>query len=143
MTETQAKVPFVSPAWIEIAREVLEELVSRHGEDGQKFSICEAFIGAPAEFADADGFAAWNFHIDGKSVHVGTGRVTDTDVQIQATWELSLPVARLVYTPELLAEWAENPPKPSADPNVKVEGDMSSVPDYLKELHNRLAVITE
>ena len=46
MTE-EKKVPFASPAWVEIARGVLEDLVSEHG-------------------------------------------------QIQATWEIVLPVARLV-----------------------------------------------
>ena len=141
---TQAtKVPFASPAWVEIARGVLEELVSEHGQEDQSFSICEAFAEAPADIADEDGFAAWNFYIDGKSVRVGSGRVVDTDVQIQATWELVLPVARLVYTPELLAEWAKNPPERPTDPNASQLGDMTMVPPYLMELHNRLAVVTQ
>ena len=35
MSENQAKVPFVSPAWVDIARGMLEELVSEHGEEGK------------------------------------------------------------------------------------------------------------
>ena len=41
MSENQAKVPFVSPAWVDIARGMLEELVSEHGEEGKNCSICE------------------------------------------------------------------------------------------------------
>ncbi|MCH8141352.1 MAG: hypothetical protein IH908_07130 [Proteobacteria bacterium] len=137
------KVAFASPAWIEIARGVLEDLVSEHGKEGQAFSICESFAEAPSEIADDDGFAAWHFYIDGKSVRVGQGRVDDTDAQIQATWELVLPVARLVYTPELLADWAKNPPERPKDPNASQTGDMTKMPPYLLELHNHMAKVTE
>lgn len=137
------KVAFASPAWIEIARGVLEDLVSEHGKEGQAFSICEAFAEAPAEIADEDGFAAWHFYIDGKSVRVGQGRVDDADVQIQASWELVLPVARLVYTPELLADRAKNPPERPKDPNASQTGDMTKMPPYLLELHNHMAKVTE
>ena len=141
---TQAtKVPFASPAWVEIARGVLEDLVREHGQEGHSFSVCEVFTDAPVEIADEDGFAAWNFYIDGKSVSVGCGRVFDTDVQLQATWELVLPRARLVYTPELLADRAKNPPEQPADPNASQNGDMTKMPPYLLELHNRMAVVTE
>jgi len=139
----QTKVPFASPAWVEIARGVLEDLVSEHGQESQSFSVCEAFAQAPAEIADDEGFAAWYFYIDGKSVRVGQGRVIDTDVQIQATWEMVLPVARLVYTPELLADWQKNPPERPADPNASQSGDMANMPPYLLELHNRMAKVTE
>lgn len=142
MTE-ENKVAFASPAWVAIARGVLEDLVSEQGKEGQTFSICESFADAPAEFADPEGFAAWHFYLDGKSVRVGEGRVDDTDVQIQATYELVLPVARLVYTPELLAGWAKNPPERPKDPNGSQTGDMTKAPPYLLELHNRLAKVTE
>ena len=143
MPENQIKVPFASSAWVEIARSVLEDLVSQHGEDGVNYSVCEAFADAPKEISDADGFAAWYFYVEGKSVRVGVGRVTNTDIQIQATWELSLEGARTVYTPELLAEWEKNPPVRPPDPNQKIEGDMTTLPTYLSALHNRLAVLTE
>ena len=136
------KVPFASPAWVEIARGVLEDLASEHGKEGEAFSICESFAQAPAEYADEDGFVAWHFYLDGKSVRVGEGRVDDADVQIQATYELVLPVARLVYTPELLAGWAKNPPERPKDSNGSQSGDMSKAPPYLLELHNRMAKVT-
>lgn len=147
MTEEQKtgekKVAFASPDWVEIARGVLEDIVSEHGQEGQSFSVCEAFADAPAEIADDDGFAAWNFYIDGTSVRVGCGRVDDTDVHLQATWELVLPVARLVYTPELMAEWKKNPPERPPDPNASQSGDMTKMPPYLLELHNRMALVTK
>ena len=143
MSENQAKVPFVSPAWVDIARGMLEELVSEHGEEGKKCSICEAFAEAPEEFADTDGFAAWHFYIDGKSVRVGIGRVSDTDALIQATWETSLAGAKRIITPELVEEMKKNPPTPPVDANLKLEGDRSKFPAYLGELHNRMALLTE
>ena len=143
MTDAHKKSPFASPAWVDQARSALEELVAVHGEEGTKFSVCETFFDAPAAFADDDGIAAWHMVVDGKSVHVATGRIVDADVDIQATWESSLPRARLVYTPELIAEWQESPPPPPDDPNLKVTGDPSDLPDYLAEFHNRLAVITQ
>ena len=67
MTE-ENKVPFASSDWVEIARGVLEDLANEHGKEGQTFSICESFAEAPAEIADEEGFAAWHFYLDGKSV---------------------------------------------------------------------------
>jgi len=132
---------FVSPEWVDLAREVLEELVSEHGEPGVKYSVCEAFVDAPEELADENGELAWHFFVDGKDVQVARGRA-DTDFSIQATYLTSLPGAKLVYTPELIKEWEENPPTPPDDPNLKVEGDRSIIPKYLGALHNRLAVVT-
>ena len=132
---------FVSPEWVDLARKVLEDLVSEHGETGVKYSICEAFVGAPEELADENGELAWHFFVDGKEVEVASGRA-DTDISIQATYATSLPRARLVYTPELTKEWEKNPPEPPDDPNLKVDGDTSTIPKYLSELHNRLAVAT-
>ena len=142
MTESQTKHPFASPAWVAQAGSALEEIVAEHGEEGAKFSVCEIFFDAPAEFADEDGVAAWHIRVDGKSVHVATGRIADADVCIQATWETSLPGARLVYTPELIAAWQDNPPEPPDDPNLKVTGETGALPGYLAELHNRMAVVT-
>lgn len=132
---------FVSPEWVDLARKVLEELISEHGEPGVQYSVCEAFVDAPADLADENGELAWHFFVDGKDVQVACGRA-DADISIQATYETSLPGAKLVYTPELIKEWEENPPEPPDDPNLQVEGDTSTLPKYLGELHNRLAVLT-
>lgn len=143
MAEDQTKNPFVSPAWVDQARLALVEIVAKHGKEGTKYSVCEVFLEAPAEFADDDGVAAWHLLVDGKSAYVATGRIPDADVTIQATWATSLPGARLVYTPELISARKENPPPPPDDPNLEVRGDAAALPGYLTDLHNRMAVLTE
>ena len=118
-----------------IARSVLEELVATHGEAGKTFSACEVFTSAPASVAGADSTAAWNFSIVGKTVEVSMGEVDGADFNVRADYQSVLPVARLVYTPEILAKQAAKPP--AVPPS---EG--SAPPAYLVELHNRLAVLT-
>ena len=136
---SDTKVDFASAPWVDQARAVLDELVATHGEPGFAFSVCEIFTDAPTHVAES-GTAAWHFYIDGKTARVGVGEVGDTDVTIRADYETTLPAARLVYTPEILAERASQPPDENAARNV--EGDMTRLPPYLVELHNRLAVIT-
>lgn len=137
------KLDFASTAWIEEARNVLEDLVPSHGEAGKVFSVCEIFTDAPEQVAPT-GTAAWHFYIDGLSVMVGEGIVDNTDVKIKADYQSTLPAARLVYTPEILAKRAAEPvAEPAANESSgSMEGDMSLAPPYLIELHNRLAVLT-
>lgn len=132
------KVNFASSAWIDVARQQLEEIVAERGEPGTRFSLCEVFTDAPTSIT-ATGTAAWHFYVDGKTVRVSAGEVDDADVKIRTDYQGVLPRARQYYTPEILAERATQPPGAGFD---SVEGDMSLVPDYLVELHNRLAVIT-
>ncbi|MEM7017974.1 MAG: hypothetical protein AAF512_11640 [Pseudomonadota bacterium] len=134
----QTKVDFASAAWVDEARKELENLVSNHGEDGKNFSVCEIFTDAPKHVAES-GTAAWYFYITGKTVKVGAGEINDADVTIRADYTETLPTARLVYTPEILAERAAQPPDENSS---NVEGDMSQAPPYLVELHNQLAVMT-
>ena len=136
--QTTTKVDFASAAWVDMARAVLEELVAEHAEDDTKLSVCEAFTDAPSRVA-ASGTAAWHFIIDGKNVTVGEGELDEADVIIRADYETSLPGARTVYTPEFLAR-RESMPPPEIPPEI--EGDTSTFPPWLVELHNRLAVVT-
>ena len=61
---------------------------------------------------------------------------------MQATWELELPGARQVYTPEWIAEQEKNPTPRPEDPNMLIEGDFEKLPPWMTEFHNRLAVQT-
>jgi len=135
---TAGKVDFATLAWINVARSALEEIVAEHGEPGARFSLCEVFTNAPA-YISSSGTTAWHFYVDGKSVVVGSGEVDDADVKIRTDYQGVLPRARQVYTPEILAERASEPPGAGFD---SVEGDMDLVPEYLVELHNRLALLT-
>jgi hypothetical protein len=136
--QSKDKLLFVSVAWVEAARCILEPLVLEFGELDARFSVCERFTNAPADVA-ASGTASWHFRIDGKSVTVSLGELADADVRITADYAAALPTARLVYTPEILARRAADR---KSGRGGGVEGDMSRAPAYLVELHNRLAIVT-
>ncbi len=142
-TDTNAetdKVAFASPEWIALARTVLDEIVAEHGEEGKSFSACEAFTDAPPGVAGKDSTtAAWHFHIVGKAVTVGEGTVEAADMNVSADYETVLPMARLVYTPEMIEQTRQNPPQGDSESAV----DASNIPPYLVELHNRMAVVTQ
>ena len=124
---TDRKYVFASPEWVECAGRVLEELVPEFGEEGQAFSVCEAIVEVPEEIADDD-CAGWSFYVDGKNVRFHPRRMDDTEVLLQGTWELELPGARTVYTPEYLAEQEKNPTPRPEDPNMVIEGDLTRLP---------------
>ena len=138
---SEGKLDFAGAAWVDKASEVLEALVSEHGEDGISFSVCEVFTNAPTRVASR-GTAAWYFYIEGKNVRIGVGEEPGTDVRIQADYESSLPNVRLVYTPEILEEMRANAEERAADTSSSVERDMSKAPPYLIELHNQMAPLT-
>ena len=144
MTE---KVAFASPAWVAIARTVLEELVAEHGESGKSFSVCEEFTGAPPGMAGrAKTIAAWHFRIVGKTVAFGEGKIAKADVNVRVDYEAALPLARLAYTPEMLAHTERNRPEDdSAGDRASLPAidDSADLPAYLIELHNRMAVVTQ
>ncbi len=136
---TTAKVDFASAAWVDAARTVLEDLVAAHPDENLKCSVCEVFTNAPAHVAPS-GTAAWHFYIDGASVTVDSGERDDVDLRLGGDYEDALPGARTVYTPEYLAERAKQEPDPEVQANI--QGDMSILPPWIVELHNRLAPIT-
>ena len=125
---------FLSPEWVVKARETLEALVAVHGESGKSFSACEVFTDAPPGLAgDAPTTAAWHFVIEGKQVTVGEGEIEGADMAIRVDYVTSLPAARTVYTPEMIAG------AQAGDDG----GKGPAFPAYLVELHNTMAVITE
>ncbi len=135
MTDTK-KLPFASPEWVDLARTVLEELVAKHGEAGKSFSVCEAFTDAPPGMAGPDPTTAvWHFSIVDKTVTVGEGELSDADMNVSVPYAQALPAARFVYTPEMVASALRNQPQAA--------GDGPTLPSYLAELHNRLAVVTQ
>lgn len=138
MVDKNEKVEFASAAWIAVARRELEDLVGTHGQAGKKFSLCEVFTDAPTHL-DPSGAIAWHFYIDGTSVTVATGEIDDATVKLYTDYQGVLPQARLFYTPEILAQRAKEEPGSAFD---SVEGDLTLAPDYITELHNRLAIVT-
>ena len=136
----QKKVVLASPEWIDLAGRLLADVAREYADEDVSVSMCQRFVEAPPEFADDDGSSSWCFYIEGKNVRFHRGMSREVDVFMQATWELELPGARRVYTPELIAEYEENPPERHEDPNLRVEGDYEAKrPAWLLEWHNRLA----
>jgi len=134
----QSKVVFASAEWVAKAEQILVPLVRAHGVPGQTFSVCEVFTNAPPEVAP-EGTVSWHFVIDGKSVRVGNGEIQYPDLRIQNEYQNSLPLARMIYTPENLAERNRSSMQQAGR---VVSGNTAAVPSYLIELHNRLAEIT-
>ena len=124
------RLDFASAAWVDKAGQVLNVLVSEHGEEGVSFSVCEVFTNAPTKVSSS-GTAAWYFRIEGKNVRIGVGEEPGTDVRIQSDYESSLPNVRLVYTPEILEEMRANAEQRAADSSRSEERDMSKAPPYL------------
>lgn len=121
---------FAGPEWIAAAGMVLRELVAEHGAPGVRFSLCEVFTDAPADVASS-GTAAWHFAVDGHDVRSGPGELAGADVRICEDYARVLPVARLVYTADVMAAMESRPDDPFA-----------AFPAYLVELHNRMALVT-
>ena len=139
MTETTKKLAFASSEWVDLARTVLEELVEEYGETGKSFSACEVFTDAPEGLAGPDlTTAAWHFRIVGKTVTVGEGEIDGADMSVRMAYAQVLPLAKMVYTPETLARTQAGQPQAEAGDN-----DKPTMPTYLLELHNRLAVLTK
>lgn len=95
-----AKVEFGSPAWIDLARQFLEETIPPLGEalDGIEFTICEVFTNAPRHIAGDDGRVAWHVVIDGPTVKVGDGKIENADYFSKSDYQSVLPIARTVYS---------------------------------------------
>ena len=122
----EEKVEFASPAWIKLAASILTELVGTQGKPEDEFAVCEVFHNVP-EHVHSEDTVAWHFHINGQSVVVGVGEAEDVDMRIVAEYNEALAAARLVYPPDKLS--AREP-------------DAIQLPEYLLELHNRLAART-
>lgn len=128
----QEKVEFASSAWLKLAETILVDLVRTYGKPEDEFSVCEVFFNVP-EQVSAEGTVAWHFYISGRNVEVGIGEAEDVEVRMAAQYEEALAVAKLVYTAEDVA---------NAKREQVQEQDTTQPPEYLTELHNRLAVLT-
>ena len=137
MTTQGTKVVFASHEWLDLAREVLEDLVAQHGKAGTSFSVCEVFTNAPDEMIGPDATkAAWHFCIVDKTVTVGEGEIDSADMTVSVDYEKALPMARRTY-PAILGRLVM--------PVIRMSSYLRrkpSPPAYLIHLHNRLARVT-
>ena len=140
MKGKQTKFNFVSSEWVDQAEIILNDLVSQFGEEGVSFSVSETFLDAPKEI-DSSGIASWYFFIEGKSVRVGKGETEKTDVRIKYDYTKANVIAKIIYTEEIIAKQKEETEK-ALEALIKKGKEFKEPPDYLSELHNRLALLT-
>ena len=140
MNDKQTKFNFVSNEWVDQAEIILNDLVSQFGEEGVSFSVSETFTDAPKEI-NSSGIASWYFFIEGKSVHVGKGETEKTDVRIKYDYAKANVIAKIIYTEEIIAKQKEETEK-ALEVLTKKGKEFKEPPDYLSELHNRLALLT-
>ena len=140
MNKKTTKFNFVSDEWVDQAEIILNDLVSQFGVKGGSFSVSETFFDAPKEI-DTSGVASWHFYIDGKSVQVGKGKVEDVDVKIKFDYVKASVIAKITYTEEIITKQKEETEK-AKEASVLAGKGFKEPPDYLPELHNRLALLT-
>ena len=140
MNKKTTKFNFVSDEWVDQAEIILNDLVSQFGVEEVSFSVCETFFDAPKEI-DASGVTSWHLYIDGKSVRVGKGKVEDVDVKIKFDYVKASVIAKITYTEEIITKQKEETEK-AKEASVLAGKGFKEPPDYLPELHNRLALLT-
>ena len=140
ITEKNSKFNFVSDEWVGQAKVILNDLVTEFGEEGVSFSVCETFTNAPKDI-DISGIASWHFYIEGKEVRVGKGKTEDTDVKINFDYAKANVIAKVIYTEKIIAQQKEETTR-ALEALEKAGKDFKQPPDYLSELHNRLAELT-
>ncbi len=131
------KFALASPEWLGLLRDNLTELVREHGQQGESFSMCEVFLGAPPGSVGytADGRSTWFLEIDGKHVVVDEGERSDVDLKLTLDYEGTLPFSRHVVL--------EDDPQVLQPKIVMTEGNPELTPPYITELHNLLAPRTQ
>ena len=126
------KCQFMSPAWIEMAREEISAALAEKDLRGVDFTLSEEFTGPPEELRQ-EGAETIGFFVrvaEGR-VEVGGQPIDDADLKVVSTYEDALPIAR-------------DPDAPAAQPSVmeqriaegrlEIMGNPSDVPATLAEL---------
>ena len=89
------KFRFMSPAWIEMAREEITKVLAETDLEGINFTLCEEFTGPPddlrREGASTIGFFV---RVDDGRVEVGDQATDDADIRIVSDYEDALVIAR-------------------------------------------------
>jgi hypothetical protein len=128
-----ARLEFMSQAWIEMARQRIEEVLGGKDLTGVSYTLCEEFTNPPEHLRRAPA-ATIGFYVrvkDGR-VEVGDHPIDDVDCKIISEYEDALSVAR-------------DPEAPAADPKVITErlatgrlrlvGNPQAAPLLLRELN--------
>jgi hypothetical protein len=103
------KYEFLSRPWFAALHAIICEkaLVAAKSDPNFSFSICEVFVGAPAELVNtAGGKTAWHAIVRGATVEFGLAERDDVDFKAIADYAKVVPLARYdtMDRPERVAE---------------------------------------
>ena len=93
------RVEFGSDAWLDAARNYLNERFEQHGASitDERIAVCEQYTAAPPHLADANGQVAFHIVIDRTGVTAARGAISAADVTITADYNKSQWAATAVY----------------------------------------------
>ena len=130
------KVEFASPAWVDAARECIEELTKAQDLSAVSVTFCEEFTDPPAHLCPTGASVGWHLTVSEGKLEVAAG-VVDADLKIIADYTKALALARATH-----AEIAADPEIAETASKFRREGDltkmaslawMSPVHDFLTE----------
>jgi hypothetical protein len=137
------KFEFASPAWIAALKDLIAIHTKKAG-DGLELSICEVFTNVPKHLdKHGTGVIAWHCLIKDGKVHFEETAIPEADVRTESDYAFIVPIARKVYTPEIMSEVDAYMAKGAAEGKLKsTSRNRSKVPASFIEMHNDLAVRT-
>src|SRR5260370_1446989 len=131
------KVEFASSAWLELATQVLQDLVREAGASiaGERLTICESFYAAPdhLRLPGSDAFA-WSIVIDDKTVEVFKG-ARESGYVVRADYQSPLPRAREIIGSDAAMNEARAQARQEAINAGKIEqkGSLDSVSPPMRQ----------
>ena len=126
------KFRFMSPAWIEMAREQITKVLAEADLEGINFTLCEEFTGPPDDLR-REGASTIGFSVrvvDGR-VEVGDQAIDDADLRIVSDYEDALVIAR---DPDVPAAQQSAMEERVAQGRLKIVGNPTDVPAVLAGL---------
>ena len=137
------KFEFASPEWIAALRELLQVYTKKAGPQ-LDLSICEIFTGVPKHLdKNGDGVIAWHCRIRNGQVHFEETPIAEADVHTKVDYDFIVPVARRVYTPEVMDEVNAYTARGVAEGKMISTGkNRTKVPPEFYDMHNDLALRT-
>lgn len=126
------KFRFMSPAWIEMAREQISKSLTGTDLGGMNFTLCEEFTNPPEDLrregASTIGFAV---RIVNGRVEVGGQPTDDCDLRVVSDYDDALAIARDPDAPVAQLSMME---QRMAEGRLKIEGNPADVPATLAGL---------
>lgn len=136
------KIEFASQEWMDALKAAIIRYTAKAGPD-VKLSICEVFTGVPKHLdRNGNGVISWYCRIANGKVQFEYGEINDADIKSTCDYNFILPFARMVITPETMAEYERSAAEGEKTGKLKRSGDRAKVPPAFYGMHNDLAVIT-